>query len=160
MNNQSRVLGGLLFGLLLASVVIGAWRYRSTGDAIPEVLLPLNIDVDCNSAQAACVARGEEFAVELSLGPPVQPMQPFNIQLHVLQGQLSTAAQVELQFQMQDMDMGQNRYRLMADEQGAWRGTAVLPVCSRGRSDWVAKLDVQDGDRHWSAELPFTAIAQ
>jgi hypothetical protein len=150
----------VLLGLVLVAVVLGTWRYRTAGDTVPEDWLPLQINADCDSAQAACVARGEGFAVELSLGPSVRPMQPFNIQLRVLQGQLSSAAKVELQFQMQDMDMGQNRYRLQPDKQGIWRGNAVLPVCSRGRSDWFAQIDIQDADRRWSAEMPFTVVAQ
>lgn len=150
----------VLLGLVLVAAVLGTWRYRSTGDTLPEDWSPLHTNADCDSAQAACVARGEEFVVELSLGPFVHPMQPFSIQLRLLQGKLSSAAKVELQFQMQNMDMGQNRYRLMADEQGVWRGNAILPVCSRGRSDWLAQIDIQDADRRWSAEMPFTVVAQ
>lgn len=159
MNPQRRSMQVLL-GLVLIATALGTWRYRSTDDIVPEDWMPLNINADCDSAQTACVARGEGFAIELGLGPSVRPMQPFSIQLRVLQGQLSSAAKVELQFQMRGMDMGQNRYRLLADKQGIWSGNAVLPVCSRGRSDWFARIDIQDADRRWSARMPFTAIAQ
>ena len=159
MNHRRRSMQVLL-GLLLVAIVLGTWRYRTIGDTVSEDWLPLQINADCDSAQAACVARGEGFAVELSLGPSVQPMRPFGIQLRVLQGQLSSAAQVELQFQMQDMDMGQNRYRLLAGKQGIWRGNAVLPVCSRGRSDWFAQINIRDAGQRWSAEMPFIVVAQ
>ncbi|MBU1190715.1 MAG: hypothetical protein KKE76_03275 [Gammaproteobacteria bacterium] len=159
MNCRRRGCWILLFGTVLIIAMSGVWQ-RPADEVLPTEPLPLLAAAECDSAQAACVARGEGFALELSLGPPVQPMQPFGIQLRILQGQLSSDATVVLQFQMQDMDMGQNRYRLIADEQSVWRGTAVLPVCSRGRSDWFAQIDIQDGERRWSAELPFTVIAQ
>lgn len=149
----------LLLGIVLIIAMFGVWQ-QPADEALSIEPLPLRVEAECDSAQTACVARGEGFALELSLGPPVQPMQPFGIQLRMLQGQLSSAAKIELQFQMQDMDMGQNRYRLTVDEQSVWRGTAVLPVCSRGRSDWFAQIDIQDGERRWSAELPFTVVVE
>lgn len=158
MNNTRRGLWIFLVGILLVAVISALWRHRLNVDADPNAVPPLVILTDCDSAETACVARGPGIAVELSLGPSVQPMQPFPIQLRVVHGPLSANARVELQFRMQDMDMGQNRYRLVADEQGVWQGTAVLPMCTRGRSDWLAQLAIQDGGRHWSAVLPFSAV--
>lgn len=158
MNSSRRGLWVFLLSLMFVAVITSLWRYRTVVDDEANEVLPLTVTADCDSAQAACAARGAGIAVELSLGPSMQPMQPFAIQLRVVQGQLSTNAQMELQFRMRDMEMGQNRYRLVADEQGVWHGTAVLPVCSRGRRDWLAQLAIQDGGRHWSAVLPFTAV--
>lgn len=160
MNNLRNGLWLFLSGLVLVAVVTSLWRSRTAVDSETNEVLPLMVAADCDSAQTACAARGAGFAVELSLGPHVRPMQPFAIQLRAMQGQLTSSAQVELQFRMQDMEMGQNHYRLVADEQGIWHGTAVLPVCSRGRSDWLAQLAIQDGGRHWLAMLPFTAVTQ
>ncbi len=161
MNWQHQSLLSLVLGVALIIAAIGLWRNQLNDDTGSDDPLPLPLiaTTNCDSAQTACVARGEGLAVELSLGS-VQPMQPFSIQLRILQGQLSAAAEVELQFQMQNMDMGQNRYRLVVDKQGMWHGNAVLPVCSRGRSDWIAQLAIQEGEQRWSAALPFTAIAQ
>ena len=155
MNKRQQWMGAL--GLLLAvAVLFGLWTYRPGSDAITQTATPLTVAVDCNSAQATCEARGDGLAIELGLGPEVRPMQPFDIRLRALEGQLSASAIVELEFQMQAMNMGLNRYRLRREEHGAWTGQAILPVCRSGRSDWLAQLDIRDGERRWMAVLPFT----
>ena len=66
---------------------------------------------------------------------------------------------------MVGMDMGINRYSLLKQQNGDFVGKVILPVCSVGRSDWLAKLSVvvnlPDGVKQemWSAEMPFTAEA-
>jgi hypothetical protein len=117
----------------------------------------LRIETDCDSAQRACRARGDGLELELRLGPPVRPMEAFNIQLRKLRGVLVPDTHVEIQFQMRAMDMGINRYRLLADADGVWRGRAMLPVCTTGRSDWLARVEIMQNGRRWTAELPFEA---
>ena len=155
MNKRQQWMSAL--GLLLAGVVLfGLWAYRSGPNAESGTATPLKVAADCDSARATCVAQAEGLAVELALGPEVRPMTPFQIRLLAAEGPLSASAGVELEFQMRAMDMGLNRYRLRRDEQGIWSGRAILPVCSSGRSDWLAQLDIRDGERRWTAVLPFT----
>lgn len=138
--------------LLVVAGVIGAWLLRPGLNRSAQEAVVLQIAADCDSAQRACRARGDGLELELRLGPPVRSMEAFDIQLR---GALATDARVEVRFQMRDMDMGLNRYRLTLDANGVWRGHAMLPVCSTGRSDWVAQLDIAAGGRRWRAELPF-----
>lgn len=142
--------------LVVVTILLVAWRYRAILQPAPATAQTLAVDAGCDSAHTACVARVETLAIEIGLGPSVRPMQPFNIRLRTVLGRLSDSAQVELQFQMRGMDMGLNRYRLVAGDTGVWHGQAILPVCSQGRSDWIAQLEIHDGGRHWAATLPFT----
>lgn len=141
--------------VLLVAVTFSAWRLRSGLDAPP---VPLTVSAaDCDSARAACGAQGEGLQIELRLGPPVRPLEPFDVALRVADGVLTDAARVEVQFVMRGMDMGINRYRLARAADGIWRGRAILPVCTSQRADWIAELDIRDGTYRWTASLPFTS---
>lgn len=145
--------------LVLAAVIVGLQLQRAGVEppAAAAVLKPA--DVDCDSARRPCVVAGDGLEVEWRLGPSLRPMQAFAMQLRSLRGELGQSAQVMVDFQMRDMDMGLNRYRLEPAGAGVWQGRATLPVCVSGRSDWIARLTIHDGARTWTAELPFTVEA-
>ncbi len=143
--------------VLVAAGLVGVWILRSGLDQPVRNVVTLQVEADCDSAQRACRARGDELELELRLGPPVRTMESFEISLRRLRGSLGTDAQVTVQFQMRDMEMGLNRYRLVMDAEGIWRGQAMLPVCSAGRSDWIAQVDISATGQRWRADLPFTA---
>lgn len=151
--------GSLQWGaaVLVAAGLVGVWTLRSGLDRPAQNVVALQVEADCDSAQRACRARGDGQELELRLGPPVQPMQSFEITLRSLHGRLDADARVEVQFQMRAMDMGINRYRLAVDAEGIWRGQAMLPMCSAGRSDWIAQVEISASGQRWRAELPFTA---
>lgn len=148
---------GLLVMLVLPAVLIGLWFLRPGIDAASESATSLQITADCDSAQRACGARGEDLEIELRLGPPVRPMEAFEIQL---QGTLAADAQVAVQFQMRGMDMGLNRYRLIVSADGVWHGRAILPACTAGRSDWLAQVEILQNGRRWRAEFPFAVLSR
>lgn len=144
--------------VLAAVGLIALWALRPGMEVSSPTATPLQIEMDCDSALRVCAARSDALDIALQLGPPVRPMQAFEIQVRSLRGPLGADARVDVQFQMRAMDMGINRYRLAIAADGVWRGTAILPVCASGRSDWIAQLDIRAGGRHWIAELPFTVV--
>lgn len=160
MNRGTRVVLAIL--VLLAAVVI-AGRMLSIGPESGSGLgsgpganaLRLS-DAACDSARRACVAEGDDFAIEWLLGPPVRALESFALELRVVRGSVPMDAQITVDFHMRAMDMGQTRYRLQRAADGVWHGRAMLPVCVSGRSDWVAAVSIQADGRRWTAELPFT----
>jgi hypothetical protein len=54
-------------------------------------------------------------------------------------------------FQMQGMEMGLNRYRLLWNN-GKWHAEAMLPACVQGRHDWILRLEA--GGKIYA--MPFT----
>jgi hypothetical protein len=86
----------------------------------------------------------------------IQPMQPFAIELETPEE--VDAAGVD--FSMVDMDMGLNRYRLVRGEDGLWRGNAMLPVCTTGRRDWLATVEIADDGTAYAAEFFFETQAR
>ncbi|NJN47486.1 MAG: hypothetical protein HC808_14545 [Candidatus Competibacteraceae bacterium] len=46
--------------------------------------------------------------------------------------------------------MGLNRLMLEQQDPRTWRGQAMLPVCSNGRTDWRITVEIDDGHRYMS----------
>jgi hypothetical protein len=149
-----------MLALVAAFVAVSAlWLVRPGMDAPSENAVVLHVEQDCDSARQACLARGDDLEIELRLGPQLRPLEPFSAQLRALRGDLNAQARIDVKFQMRGMDMGLNRYRLGRDADGDWRARAVLPVCTTGRSDWYAMVEIVQDGRRWVAEMPF-AVGQ
>jgi hypothetical protein len=100
--------------------------------------------VACQNPVAGCTVT-QEIAVKFSSQPAV--MQKFSLDV-----QAPKTAEPHAGFQMQGMDMGPNRYRLLWDGK-QWHAEVMLPACVRGRHDWVLRLEI--GDRVY--EVPFVS---
>ena len=57
---------------------------------------------------------------------------------------------------MVGMQMGLNRYRLLQGEEHAWYANVTLPVCSSGRSDWIAEFELTSGQQRFMFTAPFS----
>jgi len=135
----------LFFSILLAAC----------GSKQGAVEQPLGVIPGCDAAKQACQARGGAGTLSLQLMGPVRPLQPFTYRL-AWEG--APVHSMSVDFQMVGMDMGENRYQLTADGAGPWHGSAILPVCTSGRSDWVADVRVHTADGlTYNARIPFVA---
>jgi len=90
--------------------------------------------------QGCAVELGAEKGLVKTNVIPV-PLKPFTLNISA-----SSARAVSVVLQMQGMDMGLNRYRLLRAPHGEWRATITLPVCVSGRRDWLMIVEV-DGER-------------
>lgn len=123
----------------------------SCGSA-PEPVVTLNAPPGCVATAGPCMATVEGLRVELQLPPAPEPLKPFQARVNIT-GKAVTAPVLELS--MVGMDMGDNRYRLVADN-GDWTATVVLPVCTMGRADWVADVTFSADGTHYRARFPFS----
>ncbi len=114
---------------------------------------PLELSGPC-AVQDGCVAAGEEFTLRLIMGPGVRALMPFPVQVELLGDQ--EVDSVTASFSMSGMDMGVNRYRLISDGADRWLANVTLPVCTSGRSDWLAAVEVVAAGRRYAVEVPFT----
>ncbi len=116
----------------------------------------LTPEPDCNVTERICQATGPDVRLRLQLGPPVSVMRSFPIRVK-LDGDYGEVEQVSVLFTMEGMNMGLNWYRLKEGRAGRWIGQAMLPVCTSGRTDWIARVSVRAGRRDWKVEFPFEA---
>lgn len=98
----------------------------------------------CPDIVAGC-QLDKTISVRFSKTPAV--MEKFS-----LDAQASQQVEIFASFQMQGMDMGLNRYRLLWNGTG-WHADVMLPACIRGRHDWVLRLEA--GGKVY--EVPFVS---
>jgi hypothetical protein len=140
---------GLVLGVLV--VQLPEWlRPADDGTPLPSVVLPA-ADPACDPSQTLCSAGDDSRRLALRLQGPVTGLRPFRVELVAAGMQVR---EVQLEFTMPDMDMGQNRYRLLPEGNG-WVGLVTLPICATGRSDWWVTARVLGDDQQWEAGFPF-----
>ncbi len=144
---------GLLAGVLV--VQLPHWLQRDTAHPAPPIPLPVQSPA-CDAAREICTAADDQMRMALQFRGPVIGLQPFRVQLVAAGHEIR---EVQIEFTMAGMDMGQNRYRLLPEGNG-WVGMVTLPVCTTGRSDWLATVRVTGQEDSWEAVFPFTMQAR
>jgi hypothetical protein len=56
---------------------------------------------------------------------------------------------------MVGMDMGVNRFHLRRKADQRWQGKVILPLCTTGRSDWIATVEIET-EPPYSVQFPLT----
>ncbi len=133
-------------GWLLTVGIVGLFLLISACDGEDrETRRQLGVAEGCDAAVTTCFVRDESITISLKMGPGVTPLQPFPLTLAIA-GQKNAVENVLVDFQMQGMDMGSNRYRLQP-QQGVWQGRVTLPMCTASRMDWRAIIEFMlDGE--------------
>ncbi|WP_455234515.1 hypothetical protein [Thiogranum longum] len=139
----------LLLSIVVLCLLAGCDQAPETH---PPVTTTLQLHTPCD-IQRGCVASDETLRVRIHFGLPPRALQPFPLQLRIEEGQ--TPDEVSVAFSMKGMDMGQNRYRLDHHAGGDWRGNVTLPICTSGRSDWLADVELVFDDRRFQLQVPF-----
>jgi len=125
-------------------------------DKAPEPRLPvsrLTLSQPCDLRQGCRAVDQSVVAVTVRFGAEARALQPFPIHIQLAGHQ--RADSVTVVFSMQDMDMGFNRYRLLADASAGWNADITLPICTSGRTDWVADFELVVADRRLLIQVPF-----
>lgn len=102
--------------------------------------------------RSGCTGRSDSLSASVRMASPRSALKPFNI---ALSGDAGLEA-VTVNLEMQDMGMGQNRYRLLRTDDGSWQADITLPICFSGRSDWIAVFELQMPGRRYQLSVPFT----
>lgn len=147
-------------GLALAVLVASAlWLGRGTlGPATSGPAKTLTVEPSgCNPAVDTCTAKADDMILHVRLGPPVVVLKSFPVTVRLHPSSRFAVRQVLVQFTMKGMDMGLNRYRLVSDGDGRWTGTAMLPVCTTGRTDWLATVVLSGPGGERRAQFAFSA---
>ena len=112
------------------------------------------ISLPCEDIKQGC--GNDRLTVRFAETPSV--MQPLHLSLHFKQPE--NIQDVHIDFAMQTMQMGLNRYRLMPSHQRSdWQAEVTLPLCVQGRSDWLMLIEIDTGKQIERVQIPFTAQA-
>ncbi len=117
----------------------------------------LVVDRDCDVTQGKCNSSRDELRLSLALLEQPGALQSFPAEVNVEGLGSPEHLDIGLVFSMKGMDMGDLRQKLVFDRQTkTWRGQVILPICSTGRRDWLARVDVINGDTIYTAAYEFT----
>lgn len=85
-----------------------------------------------------------------------QTMKPLHLNLHLSQAE--NVRDIHIDFAMQKMEMGLNRYLLVpSKETGDWQAELILPVCTQGRSLWNMLIEIETKGDVQRFQVPFSA---
>ena len=134
--------------ILLIALGFAAKSYLAKSDLAAVSILP------CADIRQSC--GNERFTVRFSEAPQV--MMPLHLNLHMNRDE--AIKNIHVDFSMQNMEMGFNRYRLIqASQSGDWQAEVTLPICVQGRSDWRMLLEIESGEKIQRFQLPFSTKA-
>jgi hypothetical protein len=137
--------------LMLALTLLAACD--SSEKSMERKLVELGSADGCDAAVQVCLLTHEGAELRLELAKDIRTLQPFQLQLHIA-GIRQPIKAVNVEFFMEGMEMGLNRYRLLPGENG-WHGEITLPVCVAGRSDWRVVVDVSTQELHYRGVFRF-----
>lgn len=150
--------GWLLLGVLLVAGVTGYLMGVSAPPVTTKLSLPSTVK-NCNPVLDVCKASDHSHSVALRLDTSTRYLKPFEIEVTINGFNVTAIKTVSVDFNMVDMDMGINRFRLnqvIQQETGiVYRGRGILPVCVTGRRDWQAVVEVDAGDTAYQAVFNF-----
>jgi hypothetical protein len=133
--------------LLIALVFLAKFYFAKPELAPISVLSCVDITKSCGNAM---------FSVQFDEAPQV--MKPLHLNLHLHQAE--SVNNIHVDFAMQNMEMGLNRYRLIqASQSGDWQAEVTLPICVQGRRNWNLLLEIEAEDKIQRFQLPFSAKA-
>ena len=129
---------GRAVGVLLLLALVGVALIGERPLA-PEVIASALLNTECHLEGADCATTlpgGGE--VELSISPkPVKAAEPMRLRVTVRGREVDS---VDVDFVGLNMNMGFNRPHLDKTSAGVFSGDAILPVCTRRRMDWEARV--------------------
>ena len=146
--------------LLLMLAGLATYHFMmSAKNATKQPVLLESTKTDCNPVEVVCQAGDAKHAVTLYFPDKVVYLKPFKIRVTIQGIGIESIEKVNVDFKMVGMDMGLNRFGLLAknDEKGNvyYEGEGILPVCVSGRVDWLASTQIITPDKLYEATFNF-----
>lgn len=117
-------------------------------------VVQMQLTEGCQLDTAPCVASAQDQSITVRLSETVHYLKPFQLSINLDGFNKAKILRVEAIFDMQDMEMGLNRYLLDNMAKQVWSGRIILPVCNSGRSDWRVTVKIITDTGQYQALLP------
>lgn len=116
--------------------------------------LAMVVSPGCDAVKQTCYAMTDGFWLGLNISGEPKPLKQFQLKVQIKEGSEVSLDGIDVQFNMRDMYMGEQRYVLRKLSKTEWQGDVVLPVCTSGRSEWTVELLARTTDQIYQAEFP------
>ncbi len=137
---SKRNIFGIIFFLLIIAIFFFA-KYYLLNLVRPHAEFTFDRNDACELREQACKTSFEGTSVMLSITPKTIPLlKPLQIDVKIEGLEVYDAL---IDFSGIGMDMGFNRSKLKRTDKGHFTGKATLPVCTRSKMDWEAKVMLQ-----------------
>ncbi len=130
----------LLVGVV-AAALFGPTLQQTEEDSGAPAAQELRLRGPCDPVADICIAVDGETTLKFSIEGEPRPMRPFPVTVGLEGVREDDVEAVLIGFSMAGMDMGPNRYRLLPQAAGRWSGEVTLPICTTGRTDWIAQVE-------------------
>ena len=157
-----RFINKRIFSILFIVMVAAFYVYLDSGlqpgNVSTEVYeqVTLHTDKSCDVMSEYCKSASDAVNVELQLLGAPGALKPFPVAVKINGLKQSADARVIISFEMKGMDMGQIKHKLIRqDDSSDWGANVVLPLCTSGRSDWSANIEVIENKKIYLAEFAF-----
>lgn len=146
--------------LIISAVVVFALDYvNEYADVLEKAtskIIILGGQHNCDPQTSICSSSIKENSelrkIRFSIGQAITPLQAFPMKIDATGFDDIGITQITVEFEMLDMDMGQNVVTLTPIKKPhqivsqVWEGEGRLPMCHDGRLDWVANIKVQTSE--------------
>ena len=152
MNNK----GYVLIAVLVAAIVLLVLFFYPA--SIEENKKELSYSVlPCQTFIAGCTAKIGDADIQIKFPDNIVFLKHFPIEVRIPASK-NAINKVTVDFQMVNMNMGLNFYHLTQSDKdkGLWTGKGVLPVCTTGRTDWLAIISLQSENETKRLAFEFT----
>ena len=140
---------------LIALLAYLGWLGRTLMESQDMAVEMLPATAPCDIRNAPCTAAlGQQkilFAIDSAT---LDSSHPVNLRVE-LDGFDSDKVEVELQGR--DMFMGENTYKLEPQQDGSFRATGYLPVCTTDLMVWQATVRIHEGQKTLGGRFEFEA---
>ncbi|MCL7744570.1 hypothetical protein LV476_06360 [Guyparkeria hydrothermalis] len=150
----------LVATLLILGVMTYLWGRApsklSTDVPVTGTLTQVETPDDCQLKGEGCTITIDDLGdFRVAMPATVAPLKKFDFTVEPLGEAARSVGSVRVDFEMVDMDMGINAYRLERLADGHYQATVILPVCTTDRSDWLANLTIHSTEGAYLLRLPF-----
>ena len=119
-------------------------------------LTELEVPADCEVKGEGCLVSIDELGeFRVTMPETVIPLERFTFEVEPQGEAARSVGEVRVDFEMVDMDMGINAYRLERLADDTFRQDIILPVCTSTRTDWIANLTIRSTEGGFLIRLPF-----
>lgn len=110
---------------------------------------------NCNIESKECVVELNEFKVKIIFDEDIFYLKPFNVSVTNENSDSLKLESILIDFKMNSMNMGVNRFLLKNDDnKSIWQGKVLLPICVTGRADWLSEIELVTKTNKYLISLP------
>ena len=120
----------------------------------------LPVQLPCDVAAKGCIAGMDDLRVIVQFDENFGALKPFQLRLQMDPKTTIQIDEINLVFSMAEMNMGLNKYSLIRESDELWIANVTLPICTSGRSDWLADFEITASNQFGKCRFPSFSVRQ